>query len=68
MTWFTVEAVADPVCDADGWRPLRQITDLVPGTILLEDVDEHFGRGRQADRSLVATALSSPPLPLTTHR
>jgi hypothetical protein len=40
MTWFTVEAVSEPVHEVDGWLPLRRVTDLVPGTILLEDEEE----------------------------
>lgn len=40
MTAFTVEAITQPVQDADGWLPLRRITDLIPGTILLEDAEE----------------------------
>ncbi|OFJ52565.1 hypothetical protein [Mycolicibacterium grossiae] len=40
MTLFTVEAITKPVYDESGWLPLRRITDLVPGTILLEDGDE----------------------------
>lgn len=40
MTLFTVEAVTKPVHDEAGWLPLRRITDLVPGTVLIEDGDE----------------------------
>lgn len=40
MTAFTVEATTGPVRDEDGWFPLRRITDLIPGTILIEDADE----------------------------
>lgn len=40
MTTFTVEAITKPVHDESGWLPLRRITDLVPGTLLIEDADE----------------------------
>jgi hypothetical protein len=40
MTTFTVEATSKPVHEVNGWFPLRRVTDLVPGTLLLEDADE----------------------------
>jgi hypothetical protein len=40
MTTFTVEAVTKPVHDEAGWLSLRRVTDLVPGTLLIEDADE----------------------------
>ena len=40
MMTFTVEAVTKPVHDESGWFPLRRVTDLVPGTLLIEDPDE----------------------------
>lgn len=40
MTTFTVEAITKPVHDDAGWLPLYRITDLVPGTLLLEDAEE----------------------------
>jgi hypothetical protein len=40
VTSFTVEAITQPVHDENSWLPLRRVTDLVPGTILLEDPDE----------------------------
>lgn len=40
MTTFTVEATSKPVHEVNGWLPLRRVTDLVPGTFLLEDADE----------------------------
>lgn len=39
MTTFTVEAVMKPVVDGD-WTNLREATDQLPGTILIEDPDE----------------------------
>jgi hypothetical protein len=40
MTTFTVEATCKPVHEVNGWLPLRRVTDLVPGTLLLEDAEE----------------------------
>ncbi|WP_326566056.1 hypothetical protein [Mycobacterium sp. 3-98] len=40
MTTFTIEAITKPVHDETGWLPLRRVTDLVPGTLLIEDADE----------------------------
>jgi hypothetical protein len=40
MTTFTVEAVTKPVGDEAGWSQLRRVTDMVPGTLLIEDADE----------------------------
>lgn len=39
MTEFTVETIMEPVVGGD-WALLRSVTDLVPGTILLEDPGE----------------------------
>jgi hypothetical protein len=39
MTTFTVEAITKPVYDEAGWFPLRRVTDLVPGTLLIEDAE-----------------------------
>ncbi|WP_182357815.1 hypothetical protein [Tomitella gaofuii] len=36
MTWYNVSVVTAPI-DDDDWSALRRLTDLVPGTILLED-------------------------------
>lgn len=40
MTTFTIEAITKPVHDEAGWLPLRRVTDMVPGTLLIEDGDE----------------------------
>jgi hypothetical protein len=40
MLPFTVEAVAKPVYTEEGWHPLRRVTDLVPGSFLIEDSQE----------------------------
>jgi hypothetical protein len=40
MMPFTVEAVAKPVYNEDGWLPLRRVTDLIPGSFLIEDAEE----------------------------
>jgi hypothetical protein len=39
VTNFTVETVMAPIRKAD-WGQLRRVTDLLPGTILLEDPEE----------------------------
>lgn len=39
MTDFTVETVMAPVVN-DDWSTLRSMTDVVPGTLLLEDSQE----------------------------
>jgi hypothetical protein len=39
MMPYTVEAVAKPVYNEDGWLPLRRVTDLVPGAFLIEDAE-----------------------------
>lgn len=36
---FTVELTVDPVGN-DGWGLLRDVVDLVPGTLLIEDPEE----------------------------
>jgi len=36
---FTVEVVLEPVVN-DDWSTLRRVTDIMPGTILLEDAGE----------------------------
>lgn len=37
---FTVEVVLAPVADDDGWTKLRDMLDLLPGTLLIEDAGE----------------------------
>lgn len=37
MKTFTVEAIAAPVASESDFETLRHLTDLVPGTFLLED-------------------------------
>lgn len=39
MSDFTVEATTAAVADGD-WSRLRSVTDMVPGTFLIEDPDE----------------------------
>jgi len=39
MNAYTVEVVTRPVED-DNWTRLREVTDHLPGTILLEDAEE----------------------------
>lgn len=39
MKEFTVEVVTKPVV-ADDWSTLRSITDIIPGTLLIEDAQE----------------------------
>lgn len=39
MTHFTVETVMAPV-ENDDWSALRELTDIVPGTVLIEDPEE----------------------------
>jgi hypothetical protein len=40
MMPFTVEAVTRPVHYDEYWLPLRRVTDLIPGSFLIEDPDE----------------------------
>jgi hypothetical protein len=40
MMPFTVEAVACPVYCEDDWSPLREVTDLIPGSFLIEDPEQ----------------------------
>ena len=37
---FTAELTTTPVTTEEGWNHLRYVTDVVPGTILLEDPEE----------------------------
>ncbi len=39
MNEFTVEVVLKPVVN-DDWSTLRSVTDVVPGTLLLEDAEQ----------------------------
>lgn len=39
MNAYNVEAVMPPIAD-DNWDDLRELIDVVPGTLLIEDPDE----------------------------